>query len=82
MTEKSVSQIKNYSLDYNRYQKECLKYLEFDNKENHDEFLKCLTKIMDICFSFDKAHIRERIGNIIKEVLDSFFFKFDEKVFN
>ena len=78
MTEKSVSQIKNYSLDYNRYQKECLKYLEFDKKENHDEFLKCLTKIMDICFSFDKAHIRERIGNIIKEVLDTVNQKTDK----
>ena len=71
MTEESVLKIKNYALDYNRYQKECLEYLEFETKENHDEFLKCLTKIMNISLSFDKPHIRERIDNIIKEVLDA-----------
>ena len=71
MTEKSFLKIKNYTLDYNRYQEECLIYLQNEEKENHDEFLKCLTKILNVSLSFDKPHIRERVGNIIKEVLDT-----------
>ena len=74
--------INNYEMSkditYKCYQEICLIYLQSEEKENHDKFLRYFKKIMDISLSFDNIQKAMRIDYIINLVLDVIIQKTEE----